>query len=90
MGIFITGLTAHFIQKNFKIPDSAVDINGTVIVEFIIDTAGKVRDAKVISSPLGHGLETEALRVINLLPTWLPARKGKISRASTRKQSFTF
>ncbi len=89
---FPGGQTAYinFIQKNFKIPDSAVDINGTVIVEFIIDTAGKVRDAKVISSPLGHGLETEALRVINLLPKWLPARKGNIPKASTRTQSFVF
>lgn len=89
---FPGGISAYqrFLANNLKIPDSAVGINGNVIVEFIIDTAGKVKDARIISPPLGHGLETEALRVINLLPTWLPAREGNIPKASTRTQSFSF
>ncbi len=80
----------NFLQRNLKIPDSAVDIKGTVIVEFTIDTTGKVTNAKIMSIPLGHGLESEVLRVVNLLPSWEPARKNNMTINSIRKQTFTF
>ncbi|HMI79961.1 MAG TPA: energy transducer TonB, partial [Ferruginibacter sp.] len=90
--IFPGGDVAYrsFLQRNLKIPDSAIDINGTIIVEFTIDTFGKVINPKIISIPLGHGLETEVLRVINLLPAWLPARKNNLPISEVKKQSFTF
>ena len=89
---FPGGETAYrnFLQKNLKIPDSAVDISGIVIIEFTIDTSGKVGNAKVISKPLGHGLENEVLRVISMLPRWIPARKYQVSINSIRTQSFVF
>lgn len=81
----------HFIKRSFVYPDSTAGINGTIAVEFTIDTTGKVSNAKIISTPvLGHGLEEEAIRVINLLPLWKPANKNGMPISSVKKQLFKF
>jgi hypothetical protein len=84
------GAYQKFLRTNIKIPDSASDISGTVVVEFTIDTSGKVVTPKIISKPLGHGLESETLRVINLLPLWLPARKNHLPINTVKRQTFVF
>ena len=69
-----------FINDNVTYPDKAIDNNkeGTVIVGFGIDENGKVTNAKVTSPVVGDGLEEEALKVINKMPTWTPGMvKGK-------------
>ncbi|MDR3219034.1 MAG: M56 family metallopeptidase [Dysgonamonadaceae bacterium] len=53
-------------------------IQGRVIVKFVVDATGTVKDAKIIQSihPL---LDEEALRAVNtLMPKWIPGKsKGK-------------
>ena len=69
-----------FINDNVAYPGKAIDNNkeGTVIVGFGIDENGKVTNAKVTSPVVGDGLEEEALKVINKMPTWTPGMvKGK-------------
>lgn len=71
---------SDYFSSNVEYPQDATDngIEGTVEVNFAVDEAGKLSNAKVISPRIGYGLEEEALRVVNKMPTWTPGRiKGK-------------
>ncbi len=62
------------LMENIRYPEAAKDNGkmGTVWVTFIIDKKGNTRDFWV-KSPLGYGLDEEAVRVLKLLPNyWLP------------------
>ncbi|WP_405572018.1 energy transducer TonB [Winogradskyella sp. Asnod2-B02-A] len=63
------------LQKNFRYPDAAADlsIQGRVFVFFLIDKYGNV--SKVKSRGPDQLLETEAERIINLLPKMEPGRQ---------------
>ena len=63
----------EFILKNLKYPlsASANKVQGKVVVKFIVDESGIVRDAEVIKS-IHPALDAEALRVVNLMPVWKP------------------
>ena len=70
----------NFFENNIQYPQDATDndIEGTVNLNFAVDEKGKVYAPKVTSSNIGHGIETEALRVFNKMPTWTPGKiKGK-------------
>lgn len=77
MAEFPGGIPAvqEFIQKNLTYPKSAEEngIEGRVFVQFIVSKEGKVTQAKVVRS-VSPELDEEALRVINLLPEWTPAK----------------
>ena len=66
----------NFIDKNTKYPETALEkgIQGKVYVTFIINTKGKVTDAK-ISRGVDPSLNREALRVVNSLPLWKPGKQ---------------
>jgi periplasmic protein TonB len=71
---------ADFFASNIEYPQDATDngIEGTVDVSFAVDETGKLSSPKVISPRIGYGIEEEALRVVNKMPTWTPGRiKGK-------------
>ncbi|MFK7831716.1 MAG: energy transducer TonB [Winogradskyella sp.] len=63
------------LQKNFRYPETAVDLNiqGKVFVFFKIDNNGVV--TKVKSRGPDQLLETEAERIINLLPKMEPGKQ---------------
>ena len=63
-----------FIDANIHYPQAAIDnlIEGTVVVAFNVETDGKLKDIKVVR-PLDPDLETEAVRVVTLMPVWIPA-----------------
>ncbi len=70
---------ARFISEHIQYPEQARKngIQGTVIVRFLVDENGKVRNPQVMSgvSPV---LDEEALRVVSLLPDFKPAEyQGK-------------
>jgi len=64
----------EFIRKNEKYPVKIMrqGIQGTVYVQFEVDTTGTVSDAK-LRSTLVDELDNEALRVISIMPRWKPA-----------------
>jgi protein TonB len=71
---------SDYFSSNIEYPQDATDngIEGTVDVNFAVDETGKLTNAKVISPRVGYGLEEEAIRVVNKMPTWTPGRiKGK-------------
>ena len=65
-----------FIQKNLQYPqmERDNDIQGRVLVKFIVNEDGSVSDAQVKRS-ISPGLDKEALRVINMLPRFIPGRQ---------------
>ena len=68
-----------WVYAYLKYPDEAVrnGIQGRILVDFIIDEKGKVKDVKVLRGvdPL---LDAEAVKVISASPDWKPARmQGK-------------
>lgn len=68
-----------WIDDNLKYPvEAAMDgIEGRVIVQFIVRPTGKVVDAEVVRG-IAPSLDKEALRLINIMPSWIPGRqKGK-------------
>lgn len=73
------GTLTQWIDDNLKYPvEAAMDgIEGRVIVQFIIRPTGKIVDAKVVHG-IAPSLDKEALRLINIMPNWIPGRqKGK-------------
>jgi periplasmic protein TonB len=67
---------AKFIAENIDYPDDAKKdgVQGKVFVSFIVDKKGEVRDAE-ISRGVHDLLDTEALRVIDELPAWMPGKQ---------------
>ncbi len=64
-----------YISKNIKYPAQAkdADIQGKVMVQFIVQKDGSVTDV-VVKKDIGGGCGTEARRVISALPRWKPAK----------------
>ncbi|MCC7464817.1 MAG: energy transducer TonB [Saprospiraceae bacterium] len=62
-----------FLAENMKYPPLAREngIQGTVVVSFIIDDSGTVRNP-VILKDIGGGCGKEALRVVGTMPKWTP------------------
>ncbi|MBO7624058.1 MAG: energy transducer TonB [Bacteroidales bacterium] len=75
-----------FIGKNIVYPKSAREkgIQGTVIVEFVIEKDGKLSNIKVVRSA-DPALDAEAVRVISKMPKWKPGtQRGKKVRSTFR------
>jgi protein TonB len=69
---------SKYIFKNFKLPSDyrSENLSGTKIyVQFIIDTEGKVQKAKIVKG-INPAYDTEALRIINAMPKWKPAKQN--------------
>ena len=68
-----------YLQKNIQYPQDAKEkgIHGRVIVQFIVEKDGSIKDTKVVRS-IAPSLDNEALRVINTMPKWEPGKhKGE-------------
>lgn len=82
---------ANYLEKNLVYPDRAEKIpkQGSVVVQFIVDTNGRVYDIDLIKS-VEFSLDEETLRIIRESPAWTPATvKGKKVK-SYKKQPLTF
>ena len=70
----------RFLSSNVKYPVIAQEnkIEGKVIVRFIVNSKGQIENAEVIRGcdPL---LDKEALRVIRLLPDWIPGKQKGVN-----------
>ncbi len=66
----------EFVAQNMVYPQEAFNarIEGSVFVEFIINTDGKAVDAKILRS-LTPECDAEVLRIVSILPLWQPATK---------------
>jgi len=68
-----------YIKRHLVYPNKAIDeqIEGVVLVKFMVDENGNVADTKVVQG-VDKLLDDEAIRVINKLPKWDPGKMGGI------------
>lgn len=66
----------NHIKSNLKYPEEALKnkVQGQVVVEFVIDANGAVIDP-VIKQGIGSGCDEEALRVVSMMPAWIPGKQ---------------
>ncbi len=66
-----------YLSNNIKYPSIARDngIEGTVVLEFIVDENGKISEIKV-KRDIGGGCGAEAIRVVNQMPQWKPGKQN--------------
>ena len=80
----------RYLNKNIRYPEEAVEneIEGTVLIQFIVDKEGNVSDVSAISGP--NELRGEAERVIRKSGKWTPASQNGRKVKSYKKQPITF
>jgi protein TonB len=80
----------RYLNKNLRYPQEAQDneIQGTVIIQFIVDKQGVVSDVEAISGP--NELRDEAVRVIKKSGQWTPAVQNGRQVKSYKKQPIVF
>ena len=61
----------EFLRDNIKYPkvERRKGIAGRVIISFVIDKDGSVKNVKIFKG-VSSGIDEEALRVIRLMPKW--------------------
>jgi periplasmic protein TonB len=66
----------EYLAKNIKYPAIAREngIQGTVVIQFVVDKDGRVTEPVVVRE-VGGGCDEEALRVIKNMPKWIPGKQ---------------
>lgn len=82
----------RYLNRNFRYPTDALnnEIQGTVVVQFIVDKEGNVSDVQAVSGPEAGGLREEAVRVIKASGLWTPAIQNGRKVKSYKKQPVIF
>lgn len=80
----------RYLNKNLRYPQEAQDneIQGNVVVQFIVDKEGNVSEVEAISGP--KELREEAVRVIKKSGKWTPAVQNGRQVKSYKKQPIVF
>ena len=67
----------EFIEKNLHYPKECAEngIQGRVIIDFVVERSGKLTNIRVVKS-VNPALDKEALRIVNLMPKWIPGRQS--------------
>lgn len=80
----------RYLNKTLRYPQDAIDneIQGTVVIQFIVDKEGNVSDVEAISGP--EELRGEAVRVIKKSGKWTPAVQNGRQVKSYKKQPIVF
>lgn len=66
----------EFIAKGIKYPKVAREagLEGLVVVSFVIEKSGKIRDAAIVRG-IGGGCDEEVLRLVGEMPDWIPGKQ---------------
>ena len=66
-----------FIRDNLKYPIQAQEEKktGTVVVNFLVSSTGKIENVKVDKS-INPALDAEAVRVVSKMPDWFPGKQN--------------
>lgn len=87
------GAWATYLQKNLdaNVPVRKKAKRGRymVVIHFIVDKEGEIRDVQPETS-FGHGMEEEVMRIITSGPKWTPAVQNGRKVNSYRRQPVTF
>lgn len=65
----------EFLSKNLKYPAVAKEkaIEGMVVVKFVVQKDGSLADIDIIKG-IGSGCDEEVLRIVDLMPKWIPGQ----------------
>lgn len=79
-----------YLLKNLRYPEAAIrsDIQGTVVVQFIVDKEGKLSEVSVVEGP--HALRAESVRIIRESGGWIPAIQNGRKVRAYKKQPITY
>ena len=79
-----------YLVKNLKYPDAAVhnEVQGEVMVEFIVKKNGLVSDINAVSGP--EPLRAESIRIIKESGKWIPAKNNGMAVDSYRRQPINY
>lgn len=74
----------NFISENLKYPQDAKDnkIEGNVIIEFIVDKDGSIRNIQFIKG-VCKSIDLEAKRLVKMFPNFIPAKDCNDTPIST-------
>ncbi len=66
----------EFIYSNIKYPEIAKEtqVEGVVVVQFVVEPDGSISNIKVVRD-IGAGCGEEAMRVVKMMPNWIPGRQ---------------
>lgn len=69
----------QFLATNLKYPkeDKKSGYSGKVVIEFIVDKNGDVKNHRIAKSSGSETLDAEAMRVIKMMPSWTPGKVGE-------------
>jgi len=81
----------RYLIRNLRYPREAVNnrIQGTVILNFIIDEKGRIKNINA-TGPTNGGLREEAIRLLRQSGKWIPAKINDEPVPSSKMQPFTF
>ena len=67
----------NYFAKNISYPEIAIraQVEGKVVLTFIVDKNGEIRDVSVAKS-IGAGCDEEAMRVLKSMPRWIPGKQN--------------
>ena len=65
----------EYIESNIQYPYAEINVQGKVIVQFVVDKTGKVGEVKVVRS-VDKELDKEAVRLCKSLPDFTPGRQN--------------
>ena len=68
------GALMQYLSHNIRYPEES-DVQGRVIVSFVIGKDGSISNAQVVKS-LHPSFDAEALRIINNMPKWIPGTQN--------------
>lgn len=68
----------NWLLQNLKFPVIAkeMNLNGIVVASFLVDRDGIIRNPKIVRG-IGAGCDDEVLRVLSIMPRWVPAVKDE-------------
>lgn len=70
----------EFIQKNLRYPETDTDVQGRVVIRFVVEKDGEISNIEILRS-LASEFDKEAVRIIQLMPKWVPGKQnGKPAR----------
>jgi TonB family protein len=81
---------AKYLSKTLKYPDEAIanEVQGTVMVEFVVNEDGSLTEIHAVSGP--SRLRSESVRVIRESGKWTPAKDKGVIVASYHKQPIVY
>jgi periplasmic protein TonB len=80
----------NFLNRNLRYPEVAIqqNIEGTVVLRFVVCTDGTVCDIEAISGP--EELRESAVNALKRTPRWVPAMHNGQNVRSFKKQPIVF